>query len=176
MEMNEGSDEMDHSEHQNMQPISAETDTTQESGHQHSEHLDILVENYLGMKNALTEDDLDEAKNYFREFAEEVRTSSEMNNHEEHSDRHATHHQAMVSAVNEAENTTDIEAFRTAFKKISAELITAIENQGYESTLFRQYCPMYQGGSEWISDSETIENPFYGSQMHSCGETVEELN
>lgn len=176
IEMNEESDNMDHSQHQSMQQMSAETDTTQESGHQHSDHLNILVENYLGMKNALTRDNLDEAKNYFREFAEEVRSSSEMNNHEEHSDRHAIHHQAMVTAVNEAESKTDIEAFRTAFKKISAELITAIENQGYEGILFKQYCPMYKGGSTWISSSETIENPFYGSQMHSCGETVEELN
>jgi len=168
--------EMNSEMNEQPEPVSAETDTTHESGHQHSDHLDILVENYLGMKNALTRDDLDETRVYFREFAEEVRSSSEMNNHEEHANQHADHHQAMVTAVNEAEKTTDIEAFRTAFKKISAELITAIENQGYEGTLFKQYCPMYQGGSTWISSSETIENPFYGSQMHSCGETVEELN
>ena len=99
-----------------------------------------------------------------------------MNSHSEHADKHAVHHQAMVAAVNEAENAGDITAFRSAFKKISEELITAIENQGFDDTLYRQYCPMYQGGSEWISSSEDIENPFYGSAMHSCGETVEVLN
>ncbi|WP_103666194.1 efflux RND transporter periplasmic adaptor subunit [Gracilimonas amylolytica] len=69
-----------------------------------------------------------------------------------------------------------IEELRAEFKAISETLISRIEDEGYEGTLFKQYCPMYDGGSSWISDKEDIENPFYGSQMHNCGETVEEMN
>lgn len=173
MEVNGASEEMDHSQHQNMQSMQA--DTSHESGHQHTNHLDKLVEYYLMMKTALSNDDFDQAQTYFQSFAEEVRTSTEMNNHEKHENKHVTHHTAMMEAVNEAEDSSDIKAFRSAFKNISTELITALENQGYEGNLFKQYCPMYEGGSTWISDSEEIKNPFYGSQMHSCGETVEEL-
>lgn len=173
-ETNGDTEEMDHSQHQNMQSMSADT-THNEYAHQHTGHLDTLVENYLKMKSALTNDDFDEAQTHFQAFAEEVRSSSEMNDHQEHAQKHATHHAAMISAVNEAEVASDIKAFRSAFKKISTELITALENQGYEGNLFKQYCPMYEGGSTWISDNEEIQNPFYGSQMHSCGETVEQL-
>jgi len=70
---------------------------------------------------------------------------------------------------------SDIEGLRAEFKSISEMLIARIEEEGYDGSLFKQYCPMYDGGSAWISGREEIENPFYGSQMHNCGETVEAL-
>jgi Cu(I)/Ag(I) efflux system membrane fusion protein len=165
--------EMDHSQHQNME--TTPEDTAEEPTHLHSAHLDTLVESYLKMKTALTEDNLEQAKTHFQAFAKEVRNSSEMNDHKEHTQKHENHHQAMLNAIQMAEKSTNIQDLRSAFKQISAELITALENQNYEGDLFRQYCPMYEGGSSWISDKEDIENPFYGSQMHNCGETVEQL-
>ena len=165
-------DEMDHSDHQ-MEEMAA-ADTTE--AHLHDDHLTILVDHYLQMKNALTRDQFEMARNQLEMFAAEVRENSDMIDHDDHSEMHREHHQAMVSAVTEAENAESLESFRLAFKKISDELIKAVENQGYEGTLFRQYCPMYEGGSEWISTSEDIKNPFYGSMMHNCGETVERID
>ncbi|MDZ7755773.1 DUF3347 domain-containing protein [Rhodohalobacter sp.] len=144
--------------------------------HGHPEHLETLVEEYLNMKNSLTSDDLESAQTHLQAFSDEVKNSDEMNDHEEHSGQHDMHHGAMATAVQQAENADDIQSFRLAFKEISEQLLTALENQGYEGDLFKQYCPMYEGGSAWISDKEEIENPFYGSQMHKCGETVEKIN
>ncbi|MEX1270694.1 MAG: DUF3347 domain-containing protein [Balneolaceae bacterium] len=143
--------------------------------HGHPNHLETLTEEYLNMKNSLTSDDLESAQNHLQGFSDEVKNSSEMNDHEEHSEQHDMHHNAMTEAVQQAEQAEDIKAFRLAFKEISEQLITALENQGYEGDLFKQYCPMFEGGTEWISDKEEIENPFYGSQMHNCGETVKEI-
>ncbi|WP_020402295.1 efflux RND transporter periplasmic adaptor subunit [Gracilimonas tropica] len=70
----------------------------------------------------------------------------------------------------------DIEELRAEFKVISGMLTERVEEEGYDGTLYKQYCPMYDGGSTWISDKESITNPFYGSKMHNCGETVERLN
>ncbi|MEX1270695.1 MAG: efflux RND transporter periplasmic adaptor subunit [Balneolaceae bacterium] len=70
------------------------------------------------------------------------------------------------------EDFSDIEDLREEFKVISEMLVERVEEEGYEGTLYKQYCPMYDGGSNWISDREEIENPFYGDQMHNCGETV----
>lgn len=143
--------------------------------HGHPEHLETLVEEYLNMKNSLTSDDLESAQIHLQAFSDEVKNSDEMNDHEEHSVQHDMHHGAMATAVKQAENADDIQSFRLTFKEISEQLLTALENQGYEGDLFKQYCPMYEGGSAWISDKEEIENPFYGSQMHKCGETVEKI-
>lgn len=74
------------------------------------------------------------------------------------------------------ENFSDIEELRAEFKAISTKLMNQLEEQEYDGTLYKQYCPMYDGGSYWISDEEVIENPFYGSMMHNCGETVEQMN
>jgi len=71
--------------------------------------------------------------------------------------------------------TTNIEELRAAYKQVSEDLIAAVEEFGYEGTLYKQFCPMYGAGSHWISDSEEIANPYYGDQMHNCGETIEAL-
>lgn len=74
------------------------------------------------------------------------------------------------------ESFSDIEEVRAEYKSISEALISQVEEEGYDGTLFKQYCPMYDGGSSWISNKEVVENPFYGSQMFNCGETVEQMN
>jgi membrane fusion protein, copper/silver efflux system len=151
-------------------------DGGQAGDHSHDEHLQLLVGHYLDIKNALASDDFETATGAFVKFAGEVRSSEEMNQHEEHAERHETHHNAMLEAIGLAAEAENIEAFRLAFREISAELLTAIENQGFDGVLYKQYCPMYEGGSNWISDSEEIENPFYGARMHNCGETVERID
>lgn len=141
--------------------------------HQHTDHLEVLIGHYMEAKNALVKDDLNSAKEHLDAFAKEVRSSEEMNQREEHSEKHAKHHGQMVATVKEAFETSDISKLRSAFKKISVELITAVENQGYEGALYKQYCPMYEGGSSWLSSEEKVQNPFFGQSMHSCGDSSE---
>lgn len=149
------------------------------SVHSHNNHLDILVEHYLVMKNALVADNFDKANTAFTAFTEEVRNNTEMNDHQEHATEHQNHHGMMLSAVASAESSETLESFRDAFVKISKELLTALENQNYQHpSLFVQFCPMANDGegAKWISDEEKIANPFYGQTMHNCGETVAKID
>ncbi|MEX0724530.1 MAG: DUF3347 domain-containing protein [Gracilimonas sp.] len=141
--------------------------------HQHTNHLEVLIGHYMGAKNALVQDEFESAKESLKAFAEEVHNSGEMNEHEEHANKHADHHSKMAAAVTEASEAEDIKALRTALKKISVELITAVQNQGYDDTLYKQYCPMYEGGSSWLSTEKKVQNPFFGQAMHSCGDSSE---
>lgn len=154
------------------------TAQAQQESHSHDGHLDILVEHYLGMKNALVKDDLEKAKIAFNDFAQEVRSNDEMNNHQEHAAKHQNHHGMMLNALASADSSQTIEDFRDAFVDVSKELLTALENQNYEHpSLFVQFCPMANNGdgAKWISDEEKIANPFYGQMMHKCGETVTKI-
>lgn len=81
----------------------------------------------------------------------------------------------LISTFSE-EDFDDINELRGEFKSISEALISRVEEEGYDGTLFKQYCPMFDGGSTWVSKNEKIENPYYGSQMFNCGETVEQMN
>ena len=140
----------------------------QHEAHQHEKHLGKLVSEYLEIKNALVNDDQEAAKDHVKLFAEEVKSSNEMNQHEEHATMHKMHHSEMLKAVDMAVEAEDIDSLRAAFKKISAELIKAVENQGYDQKLFVQFCPMDVAG-QWLSKEERIRNPYLGTAMSTCG-------
>lgn len=167
-EMNKGgeSSEMDHPNHRE-----ATSDTSQ---HQHSAHLSKLIDSYLAMKETLTNDRFDEAKNHLETFKQEVMESREMNEHSEHSAMHQKHHAAMVKAVNSAFRAERIEKLRVSFAEISNQLVKALENQGFDGrNLYWQYCPMAQNqeGAYWLDDEKAIVNPYMGQKMPGCGET-----
>lgn len=143
MDMNQGSNET-HSQHQQMEmEASQESDGQQSLNIESQQEIESIMPAYLETREALTNDDYDEANTQFRSFTD-IRT-------------------------------TNIEELRAAFKQVSEDLVAAVEEFGYEGTLYKQFCPMYGGGSHWISDNEEIANPYYGDQMHNCGETIEAL-
>ena len=59
----------------------------------------------------------------------------------------------------------DIETMRTRFKPLSEFLAALDLPQGYA----RAYCPMYDGGSNWVQVDGPVRNPYYGSTMLTCG-------
>ena len=59
----------------------------------------------------------------------------------------------------------DIASMRSAFKPLS-ELLAGMDlPAGYA----RAYCPMYDGGSNWVQVDGPVRNPYYGSMMLTCG-------
>jgi Cu(I)/Ag(I) efflux system membrane fusion protein len=147
--------------------------------HTHDEHLSTLVAEYMEFKNALVTDDFEKAQKHVSKFAEEVQSSNEMNEHNEHQEMHQRHHSKMVNAVDEASKATNIDELRASLEGITVELVKAVENQGYDrDKLYLQFCPMVNDGkgSNWLSKSEKIANPYYGTKMHKCGATVKTIN
>ena len=59
----------------------------------------------------------------------------------------------------------DIASMRSAFKPLS-ELLAGMDlPAGYA----RAYCPMYDGGSNWVQIDGPVRNPYYGAEMLTCG-------
>ncbi len=74
--------------------------------------------------------------------------------------------------------TTDIEAKRAAFSPISDELFAAVKLFGNDGRqLFYQHCPMAfnDKGAYWLSNADSIMNPYFGKKMLTCGEVKETL-
>lgn len=145
--------------------------------HQHNDHLETLLSEYLDMKEVLVNDNFEGAKSSLQNFAEEVTSSHEMNHHPEHANMHQVHHNAMLSAVESASNAENIDQFRNSFDEISAELIKAVKNQGIDTDLHIQFCPMADNGNgaRWLSENKKIENPYYGTMMSTCGSLEEQI-
>jgi hypothetical protein len=74
--------------------------------------------------------------------------------------------------------TKDTEHQRVYFSSLSTNMYTLIKTTQQETPTYLQHCPMANDGkgADWLSKESAIKNPYYGSQMLSCGKTVETIN
>lgn len=73
---------------------------------------------------------------------------------------------------------SDIEKKRESFEMISNafyDILRVIKPAG--TTIYYQYCPMAfdSKGAYWLSNVDSIRNPYFGKKMLTCGETKETL-
>ena len=64
---------------------------------------------------------------------------------------------------------------REHFKTLSKDITDMVAITGTKNTLYQQFCPMYDKGSEWLSTSNEVRNPYYGSKMVTCGKVQKEI-
>jgi hypothetical protein len=64
---------------------------------------------------------------------------------------------------------SEIDHQREHFKTLSKDITDMVAITGTKSTLYEQFCPMYDKGSAWLSTSKEVKNPYYGSRMLKCG-------
>lgn len=69
----------------------------------------------------------------------------------------------------------EINVQREHFTSLSTNMYELIKVSKPAETVYYQFCPMANDGkgANWLSKENTIKNPYYGSQMLSCGKTVE---
>ena len=65
---------------------------------------------------------------------------------------------------------------REHFKTLSKDISDLIAITGTKNTLYEQFCPMYDKGSAWLSTSDQVRNPYYGSKMLKCGKVKKTIN
>ena len=70
-----------------------------------------------------------------------------------------------------------IETQRNIFMNLSTSIYELIKVSKQETPIFYQNCPMYNDGkgANWLSKESAIKNPYYGSQMLTCGKTIETI-
>lgn len=67
----------------------------------------------------------------------------------------------------------DIKKQRESFKSLSKNTYELIKVSKLSEPVYYEYCPM--ADANWLSKESTIKNPYYGSQMLSCGKVVETI-
>jgi hypothetical protein len=74
-------------------------------------------------------------------------------------------------------DTKEISPQRDYFNTLSKNLYEVMIVSKQETPTYYQFCPMANDGkgANWLSKDETIKNPYYGSQMLTCGNTVETI-
>lgn len=74
-------------------------------------------------------------------------------------------------------DTKDIAKQRDHFMSLSKNMYDVVKAAKITEKVYYQFCPMADGGkgANWLSKENAIKNPYYGSQMLTCGKTVETI-
>ena len=176
IEMNDS--EKDHSAHQ-MKTGESEMDhsapTTAPTSIEFIESLNGIYIAYFDIQDALSHDKADKAKKPIKAFLKDLKKvkKSALSAHVSHWDNLST---SMESAAKQLSSAGNISIARAEFKKLSDALIQAAEMFGISEDLgLKQYhCPMAfnNTGADWLSQKDTVENPYFGDAMFSCGSRV----
>ena len=71
----------------------------------------------------------------------------------------------------------DVAKQRETFALLSKSMYELAKASKQGTPVYYQHCPMYNNGkgANWLSKENAIKNPYYGSQMLTCGSTVETI-
>ena len=137
-----------------------------------------LVSGYLNLKNALTNDNANEAASAAKGISESI---AKVNESALNADQKKVYDD-MKDDIKEhaqhiADNSSKIDHQREHFDLLSRDMIDLIKATGSSQTLYRDFCPMYNNkkGAYWLSETKEIKNPYYGKEMLKCGEVKEEI-
>lgn len=74
-------------------------------------------------------------------------------------------------------NSKDLKEQRNQFISISNAMINSVKAFGTVKVVYEQYCPMADdnNGAFWLSESNKVLNPYFGSSMLNCGEVKNEI-
>lgn len=143
-----------------------------------SSALKTIIGHYLSIKNALASDNPGEAAAAAKSFTEilagidKSRFSAEQKSAFEKSEQGLSEHAVQISA-----NAGDIKGQRNHFILLSNSVYELVKNFGGGRILYHVHCPMANNnqGALWISESMEIKNPYFGSEMLTCGSIEEQI-
>ena len=140
--------------------------------------LKPLFNEYLSMKDALTNDNLENAK---RAGSNILKTVDGLNM----ALFTGESHNVWMGLGSDLKNTLQhvqhfktLEEIRKTFQQVSNTII-GLETSfnPNDEALYVLHCPMANNnkGADWLSTSKEVKNPYYGQSMLTCGEVTKEL-
>lgn len=145
-------------------------------------HLLALVDNYYKVKDALVATKAAEADNAAGKLSASADSLISYIRSDSTNDARIvpflntikTKVKAMTGMMDEG-----CEKKRIHFEGISAAMYTIVKKSELKNAgIYQQFCPMAfnNKGAYWLSNTEEIRNPYFGSKMLECGEITETLN
>lgn len=136
-----------------------------------------IIGDYLELKSALVADNKDKAAKAGEKLVGSLGNFDEGKFNEEQQKElkdiieDATEHAEHIAK-------SPIDHQREHFDVLSKDVIDLIAITGTDKTLYQDFCPMYNNkkGAQWLSESKEIKNPYYGSEMLTCGSVQKQIN
>ena len=156
----------------------AQKDTDVTASEQHPASANEVVASYLQLKNALANDNANEAATAGKAIADGIQkmdgsslTAEQKKVFDDVKDDMKEHGEHISN------NATKIAHQREHFETLSSDMYDLVKAFGSGQTLYKDHCPMYNGGkgADWLSEVKEIKNPYLGKKMPGCGTVKEEI-
>lgn len=140
--------------------------------------INTIIDNYLQIKKGLANDAGSEAASGGKEMFEAISkldksllTAEQKKVYDDIVDDLKEH------AEHIGENAGKIEHQREHFSMMSEDVYDLAKAFGSGIPLYHIHCSMYNEGkgAMWLSESNQIKNPYYGSKMIKCGDVMEKI-
>lgn len=144
---------------------------------QNTNQLKAVFDNYFSIKDALVKSDGNTASAKAKDLSNAISSvKMETLTTEEHTVWMKVMKDLAFDAGHIAE-TKDVAYQRDHFMSLSKNMYELIKVSNQETPVYYQHCPMANKGkgANWLSKENAIKNPYYGSQMLTCGSTVETI-
>ena len=136
---------------------------------------EAILSDYFSLKDALVGDDTKKAAQAGTKLVATLKAFDMSSyNKEEQKELSDVIEDATEHAEHIAKSAIDHQ--REHFKTLSKDVTDMVTITGTKNTLYQQFCPMYDKGSAWLSTSNEVRNPYYGSKMLKCGKVQKEIN
>ena len=139
-------------------------------------YIKNIVNHYLHIKNALANDNSNEAINGAKMLSQAL---AEVDKSFLSADQKKVYDENEKLLKAYAENigkSSDIKTQREHFSMLSENVYNLVKAFGGGRTLYHDHCPMYnKKGAMWISEIAGIKNPYMGSEMPTCGSVEEKI-
>jgi len=139
--------------------------------------LSEVYDSYFAVKDALVRTDGASASTSSKTLFTEI-NNIKMDNLS--MDVHIAWMKVFENLKEDAEHIADIKDIgrqRDHFISLSKNIYEVMKISKQETPTYYQFCPMANDGkgANWLSKENAIKNPYYGSQMLNCGNTVETI-
>lgn len=140
-----------------------------------SKELSLVITSYLNLQQALVKSDPKQAATAAGELDKVINgvpmASLKANQHKawmQVKDK-------LVASAKGIAGTSDLKKQRTLFAGLSESIYALAKTTDLSQPLYYNNCPMFNDGkgANWLSQEKGIKNPYYGSQMLTCGKTIE---
>ncbi|MBN3518942.1 efflux RND transporter periplasmic adaptor subunit [Algoriphagus lutimaris] len=165
-------------DHGNMEGSSMPSSTNLSISENAKKALKPVYDQYLLLKDKLTQDNLDAAKEAAAKMDASLKQVNMALFTGESHNLWMGFDSNLKKALQAAQSSKSIEELRKSFQNLSKEMVTMTEQfHSYAGTLYVQHCPMADSnkGADWLSLDQNIVNPYFGQSMLTCGEVTKTL-
>ena len=138
----------------------------------------VLVKHYIELKNALANDNGQDAAGAAGQIADAIENTSDGSFS---ADQQKVYDDVKDDIKNHAKHISiqgiKIEHQREHFDSLSTGMYSLLKVSKPTQTLYFTHCPMFNDnkGANWLSEVKEINNPYYGKKMRDCGVVKEEI-